>query len=134
MPAGRETYVRVSQPAGRRYIRGVLHASSGNVSAGRGRLCAALGGDGLRQRVVRVEGGGSGGGGGSSDQTNTTVNQPGVSADTIKVGGVASITNPLNAPYGDIFKGVQAYFAMVNKAGGIYGAQARGHVPSATTR
>ena len=93
----------------------------GERSAGRGRLCAAAGGDGLRQRVVRVEGGGSGGGGGSSDQTNTTVNQPGVSADTIKVGGVASITNPLNAPYGDIFKGVQAYFAMVNKAGGIYG-------------
>jgi ABC-type branched-subunit amino acid transport system substrate-binding protein len=58
--------------------------------------------------------------GGSSD-TNTTVNQPGVTADTINVGGVASITNPLNAPYGDIFKGVKAYFAKVNKAGGIYG-------------
>jgi ABC-type branched-subunit amino acid transport system substrate-binding protein len=62
----------------------------------------------------------SSGGGGNTD-TNTTVDQPGVTADTIKVGGVASITNPLNAPYGDIFKGVKAYFAMVNKQGGIYG-------------
>jgi len=59
--------------------------------------------------------GGGGGGGGS------TVDQPGVTKDTIKVGGVASITNPLNAPYGDIFNGVKAYFAMVNSEGGIYG-------------
>jgi ABC-type branched-subunit amino acid transport system substrate-binding protein len=63
------------------------------------------------------KGGGGDGGGGKQ----ATVDQPGVSADTIKVGGVASITNPLNAPYGDIFKGVKAYFAMVNKEGGIYG-------------
>ena len=41
--------------------------------------------------------------------------------DTIRVGGVASITNALNAPYGDIFKGAKAYFAMVNSKGGIYG-------------
>ncbi len=50
-----------------------------------------------------------------------TVDQPGVTADTIRVGGVASITNALQAPYGDIFKGVKAYFAMVNSEGGIYG-------------
>ena len=31
------------------------------------------------------------------------------------------MTNPLNAPYGDIFKGVKAYFDMVNSKGGIYG-------------
>ena len=52
---------------------------------------------------------------------NATVDQPGVTKDTIRVGGVASITNALNAPYGDIFKGVRAYFAMVNSGGGIYG-------------
>jgi len=61
----------------------------------------------------------SGGGGGSS--TNATVDQPGVTKDTIRVGGVASITNALNAPYGDIFKGAQAYIAMANSNGGIYG-------------
>src|SRR6478736_10250183 len=62
----------------------------------------------------------SGGGGGGSDK-QATVDQPGVTKDAIKVGGVASITNALNAPYGDIFKGVKAYFAMVNSKGGIYG-------------
>jgi branched-chain amino acid transport system substrate-binding protein len=60
-------------------------------------------------------------GGGDDTGENTTVDQPGVTADTIRVGGVASITNPLNAPYGDIFKGAKAYFAMVNSEGGIYG-------------
>ncbi len=50
-----------------------------------------------------------------------TVDQPGVTEDTIRVGGVASVTNPLNAPYGDMFKGVKAYFAKVNSEGGIYG-------------
>ncbi len=59
---------------------------------------------------------------GSSDTSkHTTVDQPGVTNDTIRVGGVASITNALQAPYGDIFKGVKAYFAMVNSTGGIYG-------------
>lgn len=53
--------------------------------------------------------------------TNTAVDQPGVTKDTIRVGGVASITNALNAPYGDIFNGVKAYFAMQNAQGGIYG-------------
>ena len=53
--------------------------------------------------------------------TPAAVDQPGVTADTIRVGGVASITNALNAPYGDIFKGVKAYFAMQNSKGGIYG-------------
>ncbi len=60
-------------------------------------------------------------GSGSGSGSTTTVDQPGVTEDTIRVGGVASITNPLNAPYGDIFKGVKAYFAMVNSQGGIHG-------------
>ncbi len=57
----------------------------------------------------------------SGSKSTTTVNQPGVTKDEIRVGGVASITNALNAPYGDIFKGVKAYFAMVNSQGGIDG-------------
>lgn len=52
---------------------------------------------------------------------NATVDQPGVTADTIRVGGVTSITNALSAPYADIYKGVKAYFAKVNSEGGIYG-------------
>src|SRR5262245_45623435 len=60
--------------------------------------------------------------GGSGDSgSNQTVDQPGVTKDAINVGGVSSTTNALNAPYGDIFKGVKAYFAMVNSKGGIYG-------------
>jgi ABC-type branched-subunit amino acid transport system substrate-binding protein len=60
-------------------------------------------------------------GSGGSASAQTTVDQPGVTKDTIRVGGVSSTTNALNAPYGDIFKGVKAYFAMVNSKGGIDG-------------
>lgn len=57
----------------------------------------------------------------STTGASKTVDQPGVTDDTIRVGGVASITNPLNAPYGDIFNGAQAYFDMVNSEGGVNG-------------
>ena len=57
----------------------------------------------------------------ADSEATKTVDQPGVTDDTIRVGGVASISNPLNAPYGDIFTGVKAYFDMVNSEGGIYG-------------
>ena len=57
----------------------------------------------------------------SADKKNATVDQPGVTKTTIRVGGVTSITNALNAPYGNIYKGVKAYFAMQNAQGGIYG-------------
>lgn len=53
--------------------------------------------------------------------TRVTVDQPGVTDDEIRVGGVASVTNPLGGPYDDAFDGVKAYFAMVNEGGGIYG-------------
>jgi len=46
---------------------------------------------------------------------------PGVTKDEIRVGGIAGVTNPIGRPYGDAFKGIQAYFDAVNKAGGIYG-------------
>lgn len=49
------------------------------------------------------------------------VDAPGVTNTEIRVGGVASVTNPLGGSYGDAFTGVQAYFDMVNGEGGIYG-------------
>ena len=61
---------------------------------------------------------------GGSGQTNgkfPAVNQPGVTADAINVGGVASVTNPLGGNYGYSFLGTQAYFDMINVEGGIYG-------------
>jgi branched-chain amino acid transport system substrate-binding protein len=58
---------------------------------------------------------------GTAANGQVDVNAPGVSATEIRVGGVASVSNPLGGNYGDIFKGVQAYFDMVNAHGGIYG-------------
>ena len=49
------------------------------------------------------------------------VDQPGVTDTEIRVGGIASINNPLNFNYGAAFDGVEAYFEMINSAGGIYG-------------
>src|SRR5262245_27386040 len=74
----------------------------------------------------------SGGGGGSGGGPGTTVanadltknvpsTQPGVTDTEIRVGGVTSKTNPLQADYGQAFNGVKAYFDMVNSKGGIYG-------------
>lgn len=49
------------------------------------------------------------------------VTAPGVSDTEIRVGGIASVTNPLGATYGSAFDGAQAYFDMINADGGIYG-------------
>ena len=49
-----------------------------------------------------------------------TVDAPGVTDDAIRVGGVASVTNPLGGKYDEPFQGVEAYFEMVNEDGGIY--------------
>jgi branched-chain amino acid transport system substrate-binding protein len=77
---------------------------------------------------VGVGFGGSVAGAADSSTTTTkpaggwpTVNQPGVTKDTIRVSGVASTTNALGGQYGSSFDGVQAYFNMINKQGGIYG-------------
>lgn len=65
--------------------------------------------------------------GATGSQTTTptgrtvAVNAPGVTQTEIRVGGVASTTNPLGGKYGISFQGVQAYFDMVNSQGGIYG-------------
>jgi branched-chain amino acid transport system substrate-binding protein len=45
----------------------------------------------------------------------------GISKSEIKVGGLAALTGPLGNQYSGIFDGVQAYFDMVNDAGGING-------------
>jgi branched-chain amino acid transport system substrate-binding protein len=55
------------------------------------------------------------------------VDQPGVSDTEIRVGGVASITNPLGTEHSAAFDGAQAYFDMVNssKDKGVYGRRLR---------
>jgi ABC-type branched-subunit amino acid transport system substrate-binding protein len=57
----------------------------------------------------------SGGAAGGSGQTE------GVSANEIRVGGLAAITGPLGDQYAPIFDGAQAYFDMVNEQGGVNG-------------
>jgi ABC-type branched-subunit amino acid transport system substrate-binding protein len=49
------------------------------------------------------------------------VDAPGITPTEIRVGGAASVTNPLGGRYGDSFDGVQAYFDMVNEQGGVWG-------------
>jgi branched-chain amino acid transport system substrate-binding protein len=71
----------------------------------------------------------TGGAATAADTTTTTkpaggwpaVDQPGVTDSTIRVSGVAATTNPVGGQYGTSFDGVQAYFNMINKQGGIYG-------------
>ncbi len=59
---------------------------------------------------------------GSTDEF-VPVDAPGVSDDTIRVGGVASVTSPIGASYGDTFDGTKAYFEMINSQGGIWDRQ-----------
>lgn len=60
-------------------------------------------------------------------KSSTTVGEkvantsPGVTDAEIRVGGIASVTNPLGGSYSSAFDGVQAYFDMINDEGGIYG-------------
>jgi ABC-type branched-subunit amino acid transport system substrate-binding protein len=49
------------------------------------------------------------------------VTAPGVTPTEIRVGGVASVTNPLGGSYASAFDGAEAYFAMINDAGGVFG-------------
>ena len=48
-------------------------------------------------------------------------NTNGVTAHSIVVGGIASVTGPLPQAFAPVFDGVQAYFDMVDAAGGING-------------
>lgn len=49
------------------------------------------------------------------------VDAPGVTDTEIRVGGVASVTNPIGGLWGESFEGVKAYFDMVNEQGGVHG-------------
>ena len=57
----------------------------------------------------------------STGGSQVAVDAPGVTATEIRVGGVASTTNPLGGLEGDAFNGVRAYFDKINDEGGIYG-------------
>jgi ABC-type branched-subunit amino acid transport system substrate-binding protein len=81
----------------------------------------AAGACGNSKGTSASQGGNNTGPTGTAAGGSVAVTAPGVSATEIRVGGVASVTNPLGGNYGDIFKGVQAYFDMVNAKGGIYG-------------
>jgi branched-chain amino acid transport system substrate-binding protein len=61
-----------------------------------------------------------GGGVAGAQEDGAAAGRPGVTDDTIRVGGVASETNPVGGAYGDAFDGVKAYFEMINSEGGIY--------------
>jgi branched-chain amino acid transport system substrate-binding protein len=50
-----------------------------------------------------------------------TGGNPGVTATTISVGGIAGVTNPVGQPYASGFDGAQAYFNYINARGGVYG-------------
>ncbi len=52
---------------------------------------------------------------------NVPVDAPGVDDSTIRVGGVASTTNPIGGKEGESFEGVHAYFEFMNSQGGVYG-------------
>ena len=44
-----------------------------------------------------------------------------MTSTTIKVGGLAAVTNQLGQPYASGFDGLQAYFNYINAKGGVYG-------------
>ncbi len=51
------------------------------------------------------------------------ISEKGVTDSEIRVSVVADITNPLGDPYQPFADGINAYFAMMNSSGGIYGRQ-----------
>jgi branched-chain amino acid transport system substrate-binding protein len=57
----------------------------------------------------------------SEDTRSTGELPPGVTADTIRVGGIASESNPLGGKYADAFAGAKLYFDRVNADGGVFG-------------
>jgi ABC-type branched-subunit amino acid transport system substrate-binding protein len=46
---------------------------------------------------------------------------PGISSDSILIGGTAALSGPESAYYAPVAKGAQAYFAYVNAHGGVFG-------------
>ena len=49
------------------------------------------------------------------------IDETGVSDDTIRVGSVTSMTNPLGTDFSDFNSGIKGFFETVNREGGIYG-------------
>ena len=88
---------------------------------------AACGNSSSESKPTTTTAGNDGGTDGGADTTlpgeKVAVDAPGVTDDEIKVGGVASVDNPLGGKYGDSFEGVKAYFDMINASGGIYGRE-----------
>lgn len=80
---------------------------------------------GLAGSLLAAACGNSSGGDESSEEESeaVTVDAPGVSDTTIRVGGVASATNPLGGKYDQVADGVEAYFEMVNEDGGVHGRE-----------
>ena len=54
-------------------------------------------------------------------QSSSANGRPGVTATTIRVGGMSGITNPVGQPSASGFDGLQAYFNYINSKGGVYG-------------
>jgi branched-chain amino acid transport system substrate-binding protein len=50
-------------------------------------------------------------------------NSDGVTATSITVGSIASLSGPIPADFAPVIEGVEAYFDMVNANGGVYGRQ-----------
>ena len=65
----------------------------------------------------------AGAGQGSGQEEFPPVDQPGVTDDEIRAGGVVTVTNSVTgASYGGAFDGVKAYFEYINETeGGVYG-------------
>jgi branched-chain amino acid transport system substrate-binding protein len=58
-----------------------------------------------------------------SDNASGGASAPGVTDDTIKVGGVGSLTNPIGVKAGSVFDGAKAYLDIVNEDGGVDGRE-----------
>jgi branched-chain amino acid transport system substrate-binding protein len=59
--------------------------------------------------------------GNAASTVSTAGNNDGVTASSITVGSIASLSGPVPADFAGIVQGVQAYFDMVNASGGVYG-------------
>ncbi|MDQ6698421.1 MAG: ABC transporter substrate-binding protein [Actinomycetota bacterium] len=71
--------------------------------------------------TTTTEGGSNAPAGTAAPGKHVKVVAPGVTDTEIRVGGVASVHNPLGGKYGDAFVGAKAYFDGLNASGGIYG-------------
>ncbi len=117
MWAGREGWARDwGVPMGKRWV--VLVAALVVVTAACGN---ATDGNGEAKGSSSGAGGPTGTASAADLQKKVPSTEVGVTDDAIRIGGVASKTNALGAPYDQAALGAQAFFDMVNSQGGIYG-------------